>query len=171
MPSLSHLSFPVGPLTLDWRRGEATSFGVRLDPRSAGWMVAAAFDDRLEMDWRAAVSAGTAVFRAPRHRLGTPEEPHDGEAVGSLILLSTNPGADTPGHERVHVLQHDFGRELWSTPLDRWVAGFIPGGATVTTWVDTGLLYGGFTWSLMEILDLERHNEPWEVEADFLERR
>jgi hypothetical protein len=170
-PSLSRLSFPVGPLTFDWQRGGSGSLGLRIDARSAGWMVAAAFEDRLEMDWGASLSAGTAVFQAPRHRLGTLEDPHHGQAIGSLILLSRDPSRHTLGHERVHVLQQDFGRELWGYPLERWIAGFLPGGEKVTTWVDPGIFYGGLTWSLSELFDVERHNQPWEVEADFLERR
>jgi hypothetical protein len=172
-PALSHIVFPLGPVLLDVRPRGGSPVGVRLDVATTGWLVAALAEERLDFLPRESLSAGAPVFRAPLHRLGG-DQFASGRAYRGLIVLGRDAAdreASVLAHERAHVLQIDFMRDMWSSAIEREVLQRIPGGPRVLRHAElnvTGaliqaLLVRSFGWSWEE--------RPWEIEAGFLQNR
>jgi hypothetical protein len=170
-PMFSRIVLVAGPLLLNIHPDSQPAVRLRMDAHTTVWMLLAVFEDRLEFDWSASFSAAAPVFRAPRHRL----EGASGITNGGVVVLGRGvesiAGEDVFAHERVHVLQRDFGRELWGGPLERWAAGLLPGGRTVVRLVEPGVAYSGMQGMLMRLFSLDWGDRPWEIEAEFLEHR
>jgi hypothetical protein len=174
-PALSRLTLRAGPVILDVRRGAGAGVRASVDGYTTMWLLAAIFDDRLRMDWNASLSAGAPVFDAPNHFPRYDGRQLLGMAPGGLVLLGKDaravPDTDVFAHERIHVLQYDFAAELWGRPLETWLAGLIPGGATVVRFVQPGVTYPLIHGAVAGIFDTEWHDRPWEIEAAYIEHR
>jgi len=173
-PLLSHVVLPVGPLLVDVRRGERTTFGARVDISAAAAVAYALADDRVGLMWEESLSAGIPVFRAPHHQVFSDDQRLTGLHNGGIVLIGLDAAtqqASVLAHERVHVVQADFLRDLLSTPAEHALLQRIPGGerllrhaeVNIVADVVRNLMVRAFGWSWEE--------RPWEIEAEFLEHR
>lgn len=173
-PPFARLSLPVGPLIMLIDRAEPVRVRAELDLKGAGWLIAALLDDRLQLDEGATISAGAPVFRTPHHQLGIDGDYKYGVAVAGLVVIGYQ--GDRPGdhdvfaHERVHVLQYDFVQEIWGDPLETWIGARL-GAPQVIRYIRPGLAYGLIRESVANLLNVERNDRIWEIEADYLEHR
>ncbi|HSJ08802.1 MAG TPA: hypothetical protein VK928_02785 [Longimicrobiales bacterium] len=172
-PALSHIVFPLGPVLLDVRPRGGNTLNVRLDVATTGWLIAALAEERLDFLPRESLSAGAPVFRSPLHHLGG-DRIAAGRAYRGLIVLGRDAApreASVLAHERAHVLQIDFMRDMWTTAIEYETLRRMPGGPRVLRHAElnvTGaliqmLLVRSFGWSWEE--------RPWEIEAEFLQNR
>lgn len=174
VPALSHLVFPLGPVLLDVRTAGAIRVGARIDVGTSGWLLAAIADDRLDFRMRESLSAGAPVFHASRHRITGSNGVALGRAYRGLILLGADgsPHQDRVlAHERVHVLQHDFIRELWGSPAERAVLARLPGGPLLLRYADLNFAGGLMQFAFTRAFGWDWGERPWEIEAEFLEGR
>ena len=118
----------------------------------------------------ASLSAGTPVFLTAER---WSEQSWEGSQAAGALWLHGNPRDPYPevekesvfAHERVHVVQYDFGFLAWSDPMEGWIAQRLPGGAWVDRHLDLGLYLA--PWALAN--HLTPHDQrPWEHEAHFL---
>lgn len=173
VPSLSRILVPLGPVSVYLHRGEERRLTARLDAHSAAWLAGALLDDRLDLDASASLSAGAPVFRAPRHRV-TSGNGRGAEVGGVIILGATadrSPRGNVLAHERVHVLQQDFGREVFGSPLESWLIEQVPGGRAVNRVLEPGLFMPAVHLLVVDLLGVDHGERPWEIEAGFLEGR
>jgi hypothetical protein len=119
------------------------------------------------------LSSGMPVF-ALHGRSG--EEDWAGYQAAGVIWRRGDPSAareaglsaaDVLAHERVHVLQFDFGFLVWSDPVEERLTRELPGGAWMDRHLDWGLFLAG--WGLANQV-IPYHLRPWEQEAHFLGR-
>lgn len=174
-PMLSRLTFPLGPAGIQLRRGGDAGVRLRFDAYTTVWFLSALADHRLKLDAGASLSAGAPVFRAPGRRPVSEDSVGSGVALGGVIVLAGDadryPQGDVFAHERVHVLQYDFGQEIWGDPLETWLSSRLPGGRTVVRWVRPAVLYPTLQASFQQVLHLSWEERPWEMEAEYLEYR
>lgn len=174
-PMLSRLTLPLGPVGVQLRQGADAGVQLKLDANTTVWFLSSLADHRLKLDAGASLSAGTPVFRAPGRRPVSEDSVASGVALGGVIVLAGDadryPGSDVFAHERVHVLQHDFGQEIWGDPLETWLGRRLPGGRTVVRWVRPAVLYPALQASFQKVLHLSWEERPWEMEAEYLANR
>lgn len=176
VPVLSRFTLPVGPVSVDLRRDDGLSAGVRVDANATAALLGAVMDERLEWDARASLSAGAPVFRAPRHiPAGSTGNGALGIARAGTVVLGRDaenvPGTAVLAHERVHVLQYDFLQALWGDPLEMWFGARLPFGETVLRFVRPGVIAPTLHEAVSSAIDLDWRDRPWEIEASFLEHR
>lgn len=173
-PVLSRLALPLGPVVVVVDRRRRTSVSAEVDATGAGVLIAAFLDDRLELDGGASLSAGAPVFRTPGYRLGSDGYHPTGKMLAGLILLGhgagSRPGQDILAHEQVHVLQYDFGQEIWGDPLESWIADRIGVPASLR-FVRPGVATFVLRGSIVGLFDLSWEDRIWEIEAEYLEHR
>ncbi|MBX6364670.1 MAG: hypothetical protein IRZ00_12450, partial [Gemmatimonadetes bacterium] len=174
-PLLDELILPVGlgRLYLSPRSPHRVRF--RVDPVTLGWTVYGALSDDVTLDGGASLSAGAPVFRA-RNQLIASGSAHAGGLVKAGVIFYGDVPAYGPvareralAHEREHVLQEDFLFGAWIRPAQDWALPRIPGGATLSRYLDLGLS----TYILQGFGELipEHDVRPWELEAEYLARR
>jgi hypothetical protein len=96
-----------------------------------------------------------------------------GKQAAGAIWLQGNPDdpnpdadrADVLAHERVHVLQYDFGQLAWSDPMEGWLAARVTGGGRLDRYLDLGLHL--LPWAAANAA-VPYRLRPWEHEAHFL---
>jgi hypothetical protein len=114
------------------------------------------------------------VFRTPRHVLGSDGEFALGIMAGGVIVLGANAADeehDTFAHERVHVLQYDYGQEVWGDPFEELVGGKLPGGPLFLRYMRPGILLPGLALGVSSLVAVDWVDRPWELEAEYLEHR
>lgn len=171
---LERLVLPFGPLRLHVDRSAGVTIRPKLAALELATMVGLALRHETEFDWSASVSAGTPVFVSPgRWILGDDQQVNGRQMWGSIIIsdMSDLDFETTFGHERVHVLQHDFTFLSWSHPVERRMAEWSEPTRRIHRYVDGGfvfpLLVEGMSW----IMNVNYDDRLWEVEARFLEDR
>jgi hypothetical protein len=174
-PFFQQTMLPVGPVHVYIEREEGLRVHAKLDAYTLGWMTYAALTPELKWDAKRSLSAGAPVFLA-RDRLivaGRDSSEAAGHTVAGTILLSDIPAAfdlnTNFAHERVHVLQNDQMFLLWTEPAKQWALSKVPGGKTLSRYVDFNL-----SPAVTELLGLafpEYHSKPWELEAIYLTER
>lgn len=173
-PAFSRISLPIGPANVYLVPGGARPLSMRLDIHGTAWLVSAILDDRLQLDGDASLSAGAAVFRTPRHMIGSDGDFARGIMTGGIIVLGANAaeGADdTFAHERVHVLQYDYAQEVWGDPFEDWLATKLPGAPGLLKFVRPGILLPAIGSVVSEFVEVDWVDRPWELEAEYLEHR
>lgn len=175
-PVFSRLTLPLGPVGIQVRRGEDAGVRFRLDANATVWLFSALADNRLKLDASASLSAGVPVFRAPGRRPVSDESAGSlGVALPGVIVLAGDADwrrrDDVLAHERVHVLQYDFGQEIWGDPLEAWLVNKLPTGRAVIRWIRPSVLYPEFAYSVQRLLHLSWEERPWEMEAEYLAGR
>lgn len=179
LPALQRLVFPLGPLHLALER---TDEGTRVQPTvvagELAWAMALAFRSETRFDASNSLSSGVLVFRTPGHFFGSEEGPWGpgsvrGAVVNGSIVVSDIPTDEIPsvlGHERVHVLQHDFAHRVLGHRLEVGIMNRWGPTRRVSRWVEPGLLLEGLTLSFWRWADPEDPSTlPWEMEANFLD--
>lgn len=166
---LERLTFPVGPLLLDVRTGDAAGLQPKLSLGSAYWTFYGLVHPDLHLNAGASLSSGTPVFDADfgffEFQPGSP----DGAAAGGIIFLAHSPEDRGPtlAHERIHVVQADYFMHTWSRPAEQWLVDRVELPSVLERYVEFDLflplLRGGAT-----LLNLDPAGEPFEFEADFL---
>jgi hypothetical protein len=171
---LSRVSAPLGPLTVHLGAADPLRARVTVDPWGIANLLAMSSRDGYRMDVEATISAGAPVFYTADRLTGM--SPDGSQAAGVITIgvdqSEWNAGRSgitgLVGHERVHVLQHDFARIALGTPLQQRMLGASRLGRLVHRYVDVGLNLA--VWEgLNQVIPYERR--PWEREAYFLSRR
>ena len=170
-PLLQRVMLPVGPLHLYVDRSRGVRMYAKVDAYTLGWMTYAALKPELSWDAEASLSSGVPVFRVHDRLIvsGSDGAEAAGLTVAGTILLSDIRSLDTQAtfaHERVHVLQNDQIFLLWTEPVERWVLGKLPGGRTLSRYVD--LNASPAVTELLGDVFPDYHRKPWEMEAIYL---
>ncbi len=175
-PLLDHLIFPVGPLRLHVDRGQEE--GIRVHPRVSAhdlaWTVGFVLSSDTEFDLSSSLSAGAPVFRAPQRQFRGP----DGGVADGISIAGVVGLADVPQerlrtvfpHERVHVLQYDFGSIVWGDPVERRILERHRWGREASRWVAPSVVFPAARGGFYRLLGVEHRNQPAEIEAKFLDR-
>lgn len=165
---ISRIELPLGPMILRFEPAQTLVPQPRLLLYDAIWLASGLLESRLELDAWESLSSGAPVLRAPRHDFDTGAAGH---YIGGLIVLPRRSAATTLPHERVHVLQFDYFRQLWGDPLEDWALDKLPWAVPGLHLVQPGV---GVTvlWSALRLRSVwEAEDRPWEIEANFLEDR
>lgn len=174
-PLLERLVFPVGPVQFHVDRSDGLQVRPSVSAREVGWLLAFALRSETEMDWSASLSAGAPVFRSPFRAFEDRDgEPLNGIHVGGVIGLSDVPEDLMPSvfaHERVHVLQHDFADLVWSDPLESRLLAQTELTRTLARHLHLGVAFPALRNATFRVLDVDRSQQPGEIEARFLDRR
>jgi hypothetical protein len=178
-PSLDRLILPLGPVRLHVTPAAEPRVRAKVDVATLVWTAYAAQEERLQFDARRTLSAGAPVFRvrnllmAPHY--GSHEGRADGLSASGILMLSEidewgpRQTERTFAHERIHVLQDDYLFTVWSQPAGEWLLRRVPGGERIDRYIDVNLV--DTMRGLLSVVISERRNQPWELEANFLERR
>jgi hypothetical protein len=173
---LDRLVLPLGLVRLYLERDSAV--GGRLNARvkvDVPTVLATAYysvQGDVALDLSASLSSGAPVFTTfGRWSDGS----WNGNQAAGAIWLRGNPDdpnpdaqrADVLAHERVHILQYDFGQLAWSGPAEQWLSRRVAGGEWIYRRLDLGLHLG--PWAAANWLFPYQHR-PWEQEAHFLSR-
>src|SRR5690606_21966 len=172
-PSLERLFFPAGPLHVYWDRGDDGGVQVKVDGCTLAVLLTAIYQSELEFDLGRSLSAGAPVFWAPGRNLLVQGEPMGGFAPAGVILLSGDKRPGTGGifaHERMHVLQRDFLFYSWGGPLEGWALRRTSMGSAIYRYFAPGVTADLFGFGLTRLMDIDRNDDPIEVEAGFLAR-
>jgi hypothetical protein len=172
-PSFEEVALPAGPVRLYVRPAERR-VRARVDAFSMAATVYAVARPELEWDAAGSLSAGAAVFNAPRHAMYLAGNPVGGLAYPGNVYLDATPFQDRRSraasfaHERVHNVQADQIFLALGRPLQEALVSRLPGGRALGRWVDLDL-------SVIAIVGLtlaiEEHGDrPWELEAIELSR-
>lgn len=174
-PVLSHVVLPLGPVLLDVRLDRRPRvLNARLDLATTGWILAGIADDRVHFMLDESLSAGAPVFHAPRHRLRGSDDFSLASTFRGLIILGRDAAPQWESvlaHERAHILQMDFVRELWSTPIEQAVLSRVPGGTRLLRHAELNVTWPLFQHLLVQAFGWSWEERPWEIEADFLQNR
>lgn len=178
--SLDSVVLPVGPLRVDVGKNVPPDRPrVRVSLADVGAAAWAFGTSELTLDRSGSLSAGALVFEAHGRSVAIDGTPIRGATIGGLVLLSgvqdlhgrepyAAARAEVFAHERIHVLQQDFVEGLWTGPLERRIAGWIPGGDRAPSWLEGNLLLPAAVILGAAMGNLEGRDAPWEIEADAL---
>jgi hypothetical protein len=173
--TFDRLILPAGFLRLYWQRGSG-ELQVKVDVYSAGLVVYGIAEDDLELDTRASLSAGAAVFRTDNEVItfGSEQKHAGGVSRGGIILRSYVPGWGKEfldralAHERVHVAQDDQLFITLNDRLDDWVFTKLGPARPLSRYID---LNGSSEFLRLLTRVIPRHGDrPWELEAIYLTR-
>jgi hypothetical protein len=172
-PPLSRLYFVIGPLTVEvdsLRRVRLAGNlyeGVRLAVAVVG--------DGYHFELSKSLSAGAPVFYAPSSVLTRDNVVMNGGTGAGVIYLSGNliPEFEERvfAHERVHVLQYDFGQVAMGMPLERRAMRALPWLGSISNHLHVGITTPASQRLYSWVLQIDRVDTPWEVEAESLEHR
>lgn len=178
--SLDSVVLPVGPLRVDVGKNVPPDRPrVRVSLADVGAAAWAFGTSELTLDRSGSLSAGALVFEAHGRSVAIDGTPIRGATIGGLVLLSgvqdvqgrepyAAARAEAFAHERIHVLQQDFVEALWTGPLERRIAGWVPGGDRAPGWLEGNLLLPAAVILGAAMGNLEGPDAPWEIEADAL---
>lgn len=172
--SFSDVTLPLGPVLVHLRNDNGWGATATLDLYSAAWLATAIMDDRLALDVGETLSSGAPVFRAADHDMK-----HDGTRIGGTVvggvIVVARPGQlpddQIMRHERVHVLQYDFGQTLLGDQMEQYASRHLPFMASAQKFVRFGVAVPVLLGGLYSAFDLERHNDILEIEAHYLDSR
>lgn len=165
---LKRVVLPVGFVRVQVDRGASRPLGARIDLAGVAALGYAVARPDTELDWNSTLSSGSPVFVA------SGEHPWRAWHLAGVVILKDRrlpaemrrAAMNTAlGHERVHVVQHDFTAIVWGEPVQRQILGRIPGGAALHRYVD--LRPDLAVWSGLTLL-LPYDLRPWEWESHFL---
>lgn len=166
---LDRVIAPLGPFRLYFDSGGSDPVRVKLDLITTAAALYATYAGAT-LDLPASISSGALVYVLP-DEFDAWSQP--AAALGGVILYREElAGGPDHGwilaHERVHVMQHDYGLSVWSEPAEAWIGErFGHPVSSVNRVVDWGLYKGiqrPLTWFW-----IPRRYDPWEQEALFLD--
>jgi hypothetical protein len=173
--SFDRLILPAGFMRIYWDRARG-GVHAKVDAYAAGLVVYAIAQDHLELDARASLSAGVAVFRTDNEVItfGTDEQHAAGVSRGGIVLRSYVPGWGKEfldrafAHERVHVAQDDQLFITLNDRLDDWLFTKLGPVRPLARYID---LNGSSEFLRLLARAIPRHGDrPWELEAIYLTR-
>lgn len=176
--TFSQLVFPVGPARLYVRTDGRPRLHAKLDLVALAWTAYAVAEDELEFEPRESLRSGAIVFHTTGRLLLADDSegrPIAGGSEAAGVILASDVPAYGSGflrrsirHERVHVLQDDYIFLAVHDPIETWVLQQVPHGRTFDRYFDVNL--SNSIRALVGLAIPERENQPWELEAEFLER-
>jgi hypothetical protein len=167
------LSFPVGPLSIQYAKG---AFDWRVQVADCLITAATALSPHTRLDPGLSLSAGVPVFRT--HGSGiTGREGTDASGVTQGAVIWLGPSAFTSehrsrrvlGHESVHVTQEDFYQNTVALPIEAALLEKFSFGRAFLKHFDLGVLGDASALALAHFIPYR--SQPWEKEAYALEGR
>jgi hypothetical protein len=89
--------------------------------------------------------------------------------MGVIFLMNGTPPAlrrEALSHESVHLLQWDAYNQLVANPIERTLVRLVPGGGSLSRFLDLGVLSPTSALLLAQQIPYDR--QPWEREAFLL---
>jgi hypothetical protein len=160
---------PLGPITLELRPRAQRRVRARVSLVDLAIIATALSNGGYDFDLASSLTAGAPVFS---HRSGETTFGYLGAGytrVGVIVLANGLPPATRRtalSHETVHVLQWDAYDQLVAFPVERALVRRLPGGASLSRFVDVGALSPVAAFLVAERIPYER--QPWEREAYML---
>jgi hypothetical protein len=156
---------PVWLVTFEVRPHQENRIRARVNLMDLAFVTSALIDGR-SLDIGSSLVAGAPVFT----RLLTRTDVEAGYSrMGVIFLLNgTLPAArrETLSHEAVHLLQWDAYNQLVANPIERKLVRGVPGGKSISRFLDLGVLSP--TSALLLAWQIPYDRQPWEREAYLL---
>jgi hypothetical protein len=159
------LIVPVWLVTFEVRPHQQNRFRARVNLMDLAFVTSALIDGR-SLDVGSSLVAGAPVFTRPIARtdveLGYTR-------MGVIFLMNGTPPAlrrETLSHESVHLLQWDAYNQLVANPIERTLVRLVPGGGSLSRFLDLGVLSPTSALLLAQQIPYDR--QPWEREAYLL---
>jgi hypothetical protein len=156
---------PVWLVTFEVRPHQQNRFRARVNLMDLAFVTSAFIQGR-SLDVGSSLVAGAPVFTRPIARtdvaLGYTR-------MGVIFLLNGTPPAlrrEILSHEAVHLLQWDAYNQLVANPIERTLVRGVPGGVSLSRFLDLGLLSPISALLLAQQIPYDR--QPWEREAYLL---
>jgi len=156
---------PVWLVTFEVRPHQQNRFRARVNLMDLAFVTSAFIDGR-SLDVGSSLVAGAPVFTRPIART-------DVEAgytrMGVIFLMNGTPPAlrrEVLSHEAVHLLQWDAYNQLVANPIERTLVRGVPGGRSLSRFLDLGVLSPTSALLLAQQIPYDR--QPWEREAYLL---
>lgn len=157
---------PFWLVTIEVRPHAEDRVRARVNVTDAALFARSLADDRSRLDFGATLSTGAPVFFRPRSAV---PDVNGYSEISTIYVVSGLPTAERDvvlRHEAVHLLQWDAYNQLAASPLERMIVRRFPGGATVSRFVDVGLL--GPAVAIVLANQIRYDGRPWEREAYLL---
>jgi hypothetical protein len=159
------LIVPVWLVTFEVRPHQENRIRARVNLMDLAFVASALIDGR-SLDVGSSLVAGAPVFTRPI----TPTDVEAGYSrMGVIFLLDGRPPAArrvTLSHETVHLLQWDAYNQLVANPIERTLVRAVPGGKSISRFIDLGVLSP--TMALLLARQIRYDRQPWEREAYLL---
>jgi hypothetical protein len=159
------LIVPVWLVTFEVRPHQQNRFRARVNLMDLAFVTSAFIDGR-SLDVGSSLVAGAPVFTRPIART-------DAELgytrMGVIFLMNGTPPAlrrEVLSHEAVHLLQWDAYNQLAANPIERTLVRSLPGGRSLSRFLDLGVLSPTSALLLAQQIPYDR--QPWEREAYLL---
>jgi hypothetical protein len=156
---------PVWLVTFEMRPHQQNRFRARVNLMDLAFVTSAIIDGR-SLDVGSSLVAGAPVFTRPIART-------DAELgytrMGVIFLMDgTSPALrrEVLSHAAVHLLQWDAYNHLVANPIERTLVRGVPGGRSLSRFLDLGVLSP--TSALLLGLQIPYDRQPWEREAYLL---
>lgn len=156
---------PVWLVTFEVRPHQQNRFRARVNLMDFAFVTSALIEGR-SLDVGSSLVAGAPVFTRPLART-------DGELgytrMGVIFLMNGTSSAlrrEVLSHEAVHLLQWDVYNQLVANPIERKLVRSVPGGKSLSRFLDLGVLSPTSALLLAQQIPYER--QPWEREAYLL---
>jgi hypothetical protein len=166
---------PIWLITLEVRPNVADRVRARVSLADLALVASALVDGRSDFELGSSLSAGAPVFSRPL-RDATPGYGVPAGFVqagysrmGVIYLVNGIPPVlrrEALSHESVHLLQWDAYNQLVAFPIERAIVRRLPGGRSLSRFVDLGVLGPGAAFLIAHQIPYER--QPWEREAYLL---
>ena len=156
---------PLWLVTFEVRPDPQNRIQARVNLMDLAFVTSALLDGR-SLDIGSTLVAGAPVFT----RTGRPTDMERGYSrMGVILLLDDTPPAlrrEVLSHEAVHLLQWDAYNQLVANPIERALLRAVPGGRSISRFVDLGVLSP--TSALLLAWHIPYDRQPWEREAYLL---
>lgn len=156
---------PVWLITFEVRPQQQNRFRARVNLMDFAFVTSALIEGR-SLDVGSSLVAGAPVFTRPFARtdveLGYTR-------MGVIFLMNGTPPAlrrEVLSHEAVHLLQWDAYNQLVANPIERTLVRSVPGGRSLSRFLDLGVLSPTSALLLAQQIPYDR--QPWEREAYLL---
>jgi hypothetical protein len=156
---------PLWLVTFEVRPHLPTHVRARVNLMDFAFVTSALLDGR-SLDVASSLSAGAPVFTRPV----APKDAYVGYTrMGVIFLTDGVPSAlrrEALSHEAIHVLQWDAYDQLVAFPVERKLVRSVPGGRSLSRFLDLGVLSPISALLIAQRISYER--QPWEREAYLL---
>lgn len=156
---------PVWLVTFELRPHHENRIRARVNLMDLAFVSSALIDGR-SLDVGSSLVAGAPVFTRPITRT---DAAAGYSRMGVIFLLNGTPPAarrETLSHEAVHLLQWDAYNQLVANPIERKLVRGVPGGKSISRFLDLGVLSP--TSALLLARQIPYDRQPWEREAYLL---
>jgi hypothetical protein len=156
---------PVWLVTFEVRPHQQNRFRARVNLMDFAFVTSALIDGR-SLDVGSSLVAGAPVFT---RRIARADLELGYTRMGVIFLMNgTSPALrrEALSHESVHLLQWDAYNQLVANPIERTLVRLVPGGGSLSRFLDLGVLSPTSALLLAQQIPYDR--QPWEREAYLL---